>query len=430
MYRASLRLLTLVTTALLCTASCQKPTTAHIPLATTERLQRARIDGDLTFQRHYMWQRLATLAEPDPQSGHPLLLSWAGKAQAFDPGSRKTDVPVPRNFAAWAAQEMRWRQQHVAATGADVGDVPTITFVHFNAPALAHLQHHRLGHAGSLDKLLHKNGRLDPRPAIPALPRAAAIAMSAWWPVAREGNTPMPVWDEGAPMRKHGSNSYLNWPRVLAIMPARNSASPDEDRISFAGRQIDHPDKIEIERFVHVRITPELAAILQRDASATKLASMALGRHFEAGDWLALVGLHLMTAELQSGLWATWWWHDRARDGSRKAPATLLDSVWHNYRMDAVFDAEIPNEPDGSPRICFNPWFDAPLSDAAPSPDAGTGVTSNCLSCHARAGWPLVNPALVTRGTPDTSRDRAFQPGQLATGMLWSLPQFASSHAH
>lgn len=392
------------------------------PATTSAALEQARAAGDLPFQRRAMWQRLGAIVGG---GGAPAFLGWAGKAQAF---AAAPDVPGdmtrPSDPSRQMIAELGWRLSHGGVAGAD-GHPPLLTFVHFNPPAARHVGAQGFARVPVLDALHERAAVQGGRLALPALPADAMVTLSAWWPVAASGATPLPQWDGSGRRPGMGSNSYLGWQRVVAIVPrAETRIAP----LAFAGRVIGHPQPVALDRFVRVPVTPALALALAADSEASRLSGIALGRSIRAGDWLVLVGLHLMSAELPGGLWATWWWHDRARDDADSgAGATALPPLWRNYRMDAAFDAVLPRETDGSPRACFNPWLDGGLpAMAAAGGDDGT--RSNCASCHARAGWPLVDPALVTRGAPDLARDQAWQPGQVMGAGLWS-PLLAAAAA-
>ncbi|MCW1383709.1 hypothetical protein OLX02_12840 [Novosphingobium sp. KCTC 2891] len=363
-------------------------------------LERARATGDLHTQRRIMWANLARLANPPSAGAPPRFLNWAS--------------PFPPSTQAGGQRP-------------DAGDIPLILFIHANAAADRHIRAHRLDQHNELARLHSGASLLPPGAArrIAPFPPDAAFIMSAWWPVAAHGETPMPVWDAGG---GGGSGSYLGWKRVLAVSPAkRTGAAPHGAPLAFAGRIVPRPPRFALGRFVHIRLTAKMAAGFAGDPAATKLARLTLGRPLRAGDFIALVGLHMMTAQLPNGLWATWWWHDRAPsdgadDGGRDRPADL-SPIWRNYRMNVAFDPVLPREADGSPHICFNPWFDAALPDQG----QGGGQQANCISCHARAGYPLADFTFVTRGAPDTERDGAHQPGQLHTGNVWSIARAAAA---
>lgn len=300
------------------------------------------------------------------------------------------------------------------ARGADrlahIGDAPIITFVHYNRAAYGHIRRQRLYSAATLRALVRRGVR-----QIPPFPKAATVMMTGWWPVAAHEATPLPVWDSpppGDPVPR----DYVSWPRIVVVSADSHATAPK--RIAFAGRDFADPRGVEISRFRHVRVDAAMARRLMADTGARKAALIALERPLIAGDQLVLVAMHLLSYARPGGQWSTFWWHDQPDRGrfAQDRPAGL-PAPWHNYLMDQTSDAARPAEPDGSPRICFNPWFEARFPDGG----NGGGHVSNCVACHARASFPRTDFLPIRRGVPDQARDPAFAPGRLRTGGLWSL---------
>jgi hypothetical protein len=101
------------------------------------------------------------------------------------------------------------------------------------------------------------------------------------------------------------------------------------------------------------------------------------------GDFLVLVGFHLVERKRDRWLWSTFWWDPEApasfrTSGLDTSQAAGADrTAWLNYAMDAKY---------GTDDIIFNPWKEKP--------------DSNCETCH-RASIVPVPPTLPEgRGTP------------------------------
>lgn len=369
------------------------------------QLQAARASADPRAQRAHAWQTLLSLVTREgatPTS--PAFTRWQSEVATFDPSPSPGAAPFPGLPVTTRAGATKGSP--TLAGG------PLMTFIHYNPAAHDHIRQHRLYRQATLDALLAAAAEAGEPRGIPPLPREAAVAMTAWWPVASRQPTPLPVWDPEGQARAEGANGYLSWPRVLALVagPASTATRP----LVFAGRT--HPDAgpARLEEFFHRPVDASMAAQLMANTRFRNAAMIAMGRPLAAGDFLALVGLHLMTAELDTGVWATYWWHDRPDSGPFAAgrPAQL-PPPWNHYLMDVTLDAQRPLEADGSPNICFNPWFDATFPDTG----EGSGVQANCLSCHQRAAYPVVGTMRVTRGTPGAT----VSTGQLATALLWSI---------
>jgi hypothetical protein len=126
------------------------------------------------------------------------------------------------------------------------------------------------------------------------------------------------------------------------------------------------------------------------------------------GDYAVLVGFHFATRELKNWVWATFWWHNQPNQGPyAEDRPTTLKGVWQNYLMTVSYDMDRPREADGKPHIAYNPYLEGLLFD---------GVTSNCMTCHRRATWPLgINFALNTLLT-DNERSQVPFPGIVVRG--------------
>ncbi|TJY59526.1 hypothetical protein E4T66_14205 [Sinimarinibacterium sp. CAU 1509] len=357
------------------------------------------------------WSLIAPVAKL-PDTG--AVSGWYNEAEIFareavaDNATRRPFPGRPIGAAAGPGQ----RLQHIA-------DAPVITFVHYNGDAYEHIRRHRLYRDERLAELA-RSGRPDPVYAglreIPPLPSGARVMMSAWWPVAAGGGTPLPVWDPEDVARPGGSNDYTSWRRVVVV----DGGDPAEGAraVTFAGRYFATARGISLERFVRLPVDRGLAEDLMEDSGARKAAFLALARPLQAGDVLVLVAFHLMAPDAGAGTWTTAWWHDRPDDGVFGADRPLVVSgAWRNYLMDVAVDPVRPLGRDASPHICFNPWFEAKFPDGG----QGNGLQSNCVNCHERASYPLTAFLPVRRGAADPVNDPAFAPGRLRTGRLWSL---------
>jgi len=360
------------------------------------------------------------IAKPD-RRGRPALAGWSNEAVVLAPESvtAADRAPAFPGLPIGGAGSLAARPGHLA-------DAPVLTFVHYNPAAHAHIRRHGLD-TGSRLQDWQRRGPADPDfPAlrtIPAFPRSARVAMTAWWPVAQGEVNAVPVWDAPTGAGDSGAGAhagvYLNWPRIVAVRPrATRQAALPLPTLDFAGRTFAMPGVVPASSFVHVAVDRRLARHLNTDPGARKAIHIALARDIRAGDALLLVGLHLLAFEGRKGLWATFWWHDAPSAGRfAQGRPSDLPRPWRHYLMDATNNAVEPREPDGSPAICFNPWFDAVFPDGG----QGGGRQSNCVNCHTRAGYPPVDFLPVRRGAPDGAGDPAFAPGRLRTGLLWGL---------
>ena len=379
--------------------------------ATQEELEAFRQSGDLAAQRRHGWRLLAQLVELS--NGRPAFESWYGEGATFSPG----DEPAAPGLGDFS----RPRLERLKGLEADSGVAPILDLTLYNPPAFEHIRRHRLYQASELDRLLAA-GKSDPAIAgnrtIPAFPRDAIVLKTAWWPIAREDVTPVPVWDpESNPVQPHG-NAYTTWARVVAV-DTRSSPHPSPiDTIAFAGRTFPVRSRAGLDSFYHVDVGETLAGRLNADRDALKIALLALGRPLRAGDALALIAVHLASHEVDDWVWVTAWWHDRPDEGPYATGRPATEEPLRSYLMQAALDEVMPLTPDGFPHICFNPWFEGRFPDGG----QGGGTVSNCVACHRRASYPAVEFLPVTRGPADLVNDPAYADGRLRTSLLWSIP--------
>ena len=377
----------------------------------------ARRDAEtLQRQRAHVWKILSSIVPVSGSKQAFLFSEWFNEAEVFaakDQRIGQPRVPFPGlPIGSSAAVELRLNHY---------GDAPLITFVHYNFSAYQHIRQHQLYR----EKRLQEIGRVGDNDAtfpsmktIPPLPSSAAATMTGWWPVDAKGLVPMPVWDPDTTDLKAGGNNYTGWKRVVAIGSDDAVAAGQSPALVFAGRTFPAPRRVRLHDLVHIKVDRSMALRLMADIGSRKAAVLVLGRPLEAGDFLALVGLHIFSAESSTGTWGTFWWHDRPMEGPfAKDRPDDMKGVWRNYLMDTTSDAMLPREPDGSAHICFNPWFEAKFPDGG----QGAGVTSNCVSCHSRASYPTINFLPIHRGYPDPLNDSAFAAGRVRTGQLWSV---------
>jgi len=386
---------------------------AGTPLvAKQEALEALRTTGDLAGQRRHAWGLLAQVFEPS--NGAPAFESWYGEGSTFS-ASGKSALRGLRGFSR--SDTIRPKR----SSDADPADAAILSFTLYNAPAYEHIRRNRLYQTSELDRL-----RTEGEPdrtiagsrAIPAFPHEAMVLKTAWWPIASEGLTALPVWDpELNPERPQG-NAYTSWKRIVAVDPRSAPRITPIGTLEFAGRRFAATSRVALDAFYHVVVDASLADRLNADRDARRVALIALGRTLREGDSLALVGAHLASKEIDDWVWVTFWWHDRPEDGPYAAgrPRTQ-QGVLRSFLMQTAFDAEKPLAPDGSPHICFNPWLEGRFPDGG----HGGGIVSNCLACHSRASYPPIEFLPVTRGTADLKGDPAYHAGRLRTAFLWSI---------
>ena len=380
-----------------------------------QSLEALRERGDMAAQRRHVWALLAAITKPS-KNGRPGFETWHGEGELF--GSPAPVHPHP-GIAGF------YRTDDGTAALEPHADVPVLTYTLYNEPAFQHIIRYRLNWAAGLERL-RRTGPADAQVpgdrAVPAFPASSVVLKTVWWPVAPDGVTAMPVWDPDANPALKGGNPYTSWSRVVGVDPSGGGAATVA--VDFAGASYPKARRVGLDAFYHVRVDAGMARRMMADRPTAKAMLIALGRPLQAGDYLALVGVNLATREIPEWIWAGFWWHDRPADGAFAAgrPETLR-GAWRNYLMAAAFDTSRPAAMDGGAHIAFNPWLEGRFPDGG----HGSGLSSNCQACHARASYPAVMFLPVTRGDPDLKADRAYAPGRLRTSFLWSLAMHAKT---
>jgi hypothetical protein len=399
--------------------------------ANKQTLEQYRASGNLSAQRLHVWNVFAGMTQRTPDGKFAIFETWFSEDEAFQVGPQP-QASGPRRVVRRFDQPNQLKGPPGGAVLQAAGTA-LLSEVLFNFPNYNHIRTQKLYLADALEQLRQTTGAPDPKVpnnrVIPSFPAESVSLKTVWWPVAKTGFTPMPVWDpELNPARSLG-NPFTTWARVVAIDPSRPTIPAGEKRaIGFAGTN--HPDAnvVSIQSFHFVELDEQTAARAMDNGRTRAAVRLVFGpdRPLQAGDYVVFAGTHLTTKEIDDWVWATFWWHDRPNDGLFAADRSdLVKGVWRNYLMSASYDLNLPRESDGMPHIAFNPWLEAGFPDGG----AGTGIVSNCMNCHNRAAWQPNWPGQagrvflpIFRGEPNIANDPAYANGRLRTDFLWSVP--------
>jgi len=369
-------------------------------------------------------------------------------------GEDPINLPAPY-YPVPQAIQARYSQCYNSANG-QLRDGPTfqnngdimVAGVIYSQPAYEWIRDNQLYLASTLEGQLPAVNQLGQMAAMPA----GSIALKPMmWPVRGDGLTALPVWD--GPTSDNGRYAGYEiqslWPRAVAITssPQSEIATADVTYLhgvwssNMLGRRLIGPltyreaPVVPIQRFYHFRF-PTLDGMAPCDrAILDASAYWAYGREFRAGDYLAVVAMHIMTKEQPAWTFQSLWWHDRpdagpfAADRPNIAPARA-PGPWRHYLMTSTYG--ITAQPNGTSwPIAYNPYIE--LAAAHP-------IRTNCMNCHHRAAWtsrsaPAPTPSYEAASPPGPDALAVYNlnnpilNGLLGVDSLWSISDRATGPA-
>jgi len=362
-------------------------------------------------ERSAAWRDAAALAEGGNTAD--FLRGWTDVEALFTPAAAPAERPSHRgSIGNMPGDENR--------PFLDAGEPEIIISTYYNDIASDHVRTNGLATRTVLDDL-RRTGSVDPslpgNRTVPGFPGGAQIVMAAWWPAAANEMTPFPVWDAQGNSPSALGNNYLGWRRLVAVRLTGDDKPGSRGSVDFLGRNFRNVAVVAARDVRHIRLSAADADAMSRDPAKRKAAIIAMGRPLRHGDLLLLAGFHMATKRDGKWTWATFWWHDRAGAGDFSANRPPDSPPFlKNYLLDVAEDPA-----DGAARPTFNPWFEARFPDQG----AGSGVSSNCITCHARASYPKVGFLPVTKGPPAPTGDPAYAAGRLRTDFIWGIARRA-----
>jgi hypothetical protein len=278
------------------------------------------------------------------------------------------------------------------ASGGIRSDV-VVQRVLYNQPACKQILNNHLGDPTSKDQILAK------QKDVPDFDPDSMALKSVWMHVSAKGCDEIPVWDGLPAERGSTANDTPSWPGAVAVRTRSGQKCGEEKRLA------------NLDDFYWHQITNTEADCLK----------ISYGDQVKAGDFMVLVGMQVMTREIDNWVWATFWWHDHASFGdfaANRPGSTVVRGAWRHYLMDVAYDMDRPWN-NGAPKAIFNPYLEAPLQD---------GTRSNCMTCHRRAVWPVPPNKVVTLSSNGEALDfrQVVVTGSEAATATY-FPEYSSS---
>ncbi len=199
--------------------------------------------------------------------------------------------------------------------------------------------------------------------------------------VAQTGLTSIPYWNG------YGADATTNtdfpssgtWKQCVAVDPTNKMTEGSIVTLPCNGvptRQF----VVHLSNFYSFALTA--ADIANESNDATQELAGA-----NAGDYVALVAMHVTAKENSQWSWQTFWWvpdpNNTPAPSEPRTPENIsqLSSPWAHYTMCTAYQMVTPEgDPNGTAKVCFNPYLEPGLPDV-------DGKTSNCMTCHSLASW-------------------------------------------
>ncbi|MEL7004454.1 MAG: hypothetical protein AAFN93_17215, partial [Bacteroidota bacterium] len=295
------------------------------------------------------------------------------------------------------------------------GDI-LIAGVVYNETAFDHIRNNKIYDWDNLSSLwmsTYKDPKWQNR-EIPTFPSSSFALKPMLWPVKQSGYTPLPVFPLNCYDGTMGCDSLNGkvvysgfemqrvWKNAVAISPDTAQKGTTLDQISFlydvftdkSYRQEIGPVQYQnvevhtLDEFYHWQVSEEewLEMNDVDKAIISQSAYWAYGEDFQPGDYLVLVAMHVMTKELPTWTFQSFWWDNtsQAQDSKFASQRDTVSSppmpaAFSSYLMTSTYGMNAKRVNPSEWPVAFNPYIE--LAAAHP-------IQTNCRNCHQRAAFP------------------------------------------
>ena len=318
------------------------------------------------------------------------------------------------------------------------GDI-MVAGVIYNDAAINNILQSNYYNAVTLNNFLPPS-KTSPPKAIPDFPASSIALKPMFWPVQKGGFTVLPVWDwdankPGSPAdgQYAGYEMQKFWRHAVAITDLVNPKTPPTVKYLYGvydptGKNLIGPVTynntsqisppafrvVSVNDFYHRQLSQDDLNKLSLCDRALLDASAfwAYNRAFQAGDYLVLVAMHIMTKEQPDWTFQSLWYSPDADKSDscrycKSRPTNLSDKTFRHYLLTTTYGTTQgqghqnyyapPNTQPGAEiwPVAYNPYIEL----AASHP-----ITTNCMNCHHRAAWPPI----ASQTKPDEGRASTY----------------------
>lgn len=124
-----------------------------------------------------------------------------------------------------------------------------------------------------------------------------------------------------------------------------------------------------------------IGMVFVQSLTALEAAAFEGQPDIKAGDFGALMAMHVNSKETDSWTWQTFYWQgdpsfETNSPGSLEGQPSSLGAPWSSYAMCTAYDQSYDR--GATMNLCYNPYLET-------SPGIPDGIQSNCVSCHGSA---------------------------------------------
>ncbi|HAP59548.1 MAG TPA: hypothetical protein DCR93_08620, partial [Cytophagales bacterium] len=267
-------------------------------------------------------------------------------------------------------------------------------------------------------------------PYIPPFPETSIVLKPMLWPVKASGYTPLPIFqapcydNSNCPPIDTMVNKYIGpeiktlWNQAVAITtstPVEETTSvpflydvyTDSSKKTSIHSTFDNAPVVSIDEFFSFHITKDIWDNMDcvDKAIINQSSNWIYNEDFNAGDYLVLVAMHIITKELDNGndwTFQSVWWDNGTggtypRDYMGGPSKEVLETVaakgvdttaMRNYQLISTYGQTVreqrsdnfsPGQKAGDWPVAYNPYIE--LAAAHP-------IETNCRNCHIRGAFP------------------------------------------
>ena len=259
---------------------------------------------------------------------------------------------------------------------------------------------------------------------IDEFPNEAVDLKPVFWLIKQKGLTPLPFWQGAGQSSNKAHPTPETWFVCVLIDPqASGSDMREATPTEIAQAPANADSGLACKSYLYAPLT--MLYNFQMDADeAAAFAKAQGGTKPQAGDYAALVAMHVTTKEIVNWTWQTFWWQAGTNPpdkfpGSVDGMSSKVKEPWRNYAMCIAYSMVVPaGDPTGKPVVCFNPYLET-------SPGIPDGLNSNCMSCHGTARFPANNatfypPTYLPNGYIDFGSPKWFGT-QTRMDFVWAI---------